>query len=161
MDAQAPPPQQQPGAYRWWVIRGLTTKMIETRCAPRANLGHFRMIHRLKVRVRLMLHPHPADPTAEYVYKYQSQRDLARGPYQVTIAHTTHRGLLGHCTCPYFPKAQAEAEAAAAEAAVVRAEAPFVAALPPTGPQHDWCKHLCGVALDLVDPALMVRTRAD
>jgi hypothetical protein len=123
-----------------WTIRGLKTDHIKIRCAPGANVSHLRLIGRHLVRRSRTPFPQPPDPTDVYVYEYQSQCHPNRAPYVMTIAHTTLRGLVGTCTCPF----------------VSPPPPPPAAGDPIQSVPRDWCKHLCAAGLDLADPALKV-----
>jgi len=69
-----------------------------------------------------------------YTYEYRSQTHPDNPPYQIIINHNNNY-VSGTCTCPLN----------------------IVATANPTATDgKTWCKHLCALALLLVDPATQV-----
>lgn len=97
------------------------------------------MIIRHAVPKQLLMDINPLDPTNTYVYEYRSQCHPQRQPYKITLINSV-RGIKGTCTCPFH----------------VNTLATLAANTPGQEYANTWCKHLCAIAADLVDPALQV-----
>jgi len=111
-----------------WFIPGLKHYHVQSLAAPTARTDHFKLIQRGAHPLRREVRPGLGLIQTDYIYLYQG---TAAGPYCITVQHLVvdhheHCYLYGFCTCAFSASDLAR----------------------PDGP---WCKHVCALALLLVD----------